>query len=103
MLNGGWGGTRFVIRPGNHGTDYLASNDTGNRELWERARDNFAVQLTDGMIAVYMADSDGVKGDMIVKLNDKRIIKSKLNTLTATGGWGGSGVARFRGIYVGMT
>ena len=44
-----------------------------------------AVQVSDGNIALYSANSDGTKQDLIVEWNDNTIVKSDLNTLTLTG------------------
>ena len=68
-----------------------------NRTESERLRNNFAVQMNDGNISVYSANSDGTIGDRILEWNDETIVKSHYNTLTVTGG-GGSGNARIRGI-----
>ena len=95
---GGNLGREFVIRPGNAGTPIPAVNFTGSTAMWERVRDNFAVQLTDGNISIYEADSNGVKGDLILEWNDDTIIKADRNTLTIAGGYGGSGDVRVRGI-----
>ena len=54
--------------------------------------------MNDGNISVYSANSDGTKGDLILEWNDDTILKSHFNTLTVTGGFGGTGNARIRGI-----
>lgn len=97
IVAGGRSGTEFVIRRGNLSTT-LARHRNADRVQWEQVRNHFAVQVTDGMIALYTADYDGVKGDLIVWWNDDSIVKSELNTLTISGGHGGVGVVRVRGV-----
>ena len=67
---------------------------------WEQVKNNFVVQVTDGNIGVYAADTNGIKGNLIVELNDKTIVKSDLNTLTATATANelSGGTARIRGV-----
>ena len=99
IVAGGYLGTEFVIRNGNAGSPILAVHSTyPNTSQWEQVRNHFAVQVTDGNIALYETDSDGVKGDVIVEWNDDSIVKSELNTLTVSGGYGGTGVVRVRGV-----
>ena len=99
VIVGGGKGDSFSIRPGNAGRAQVAMKmPFPNREQYEEVRKNFAVRMTDGNIALYSADSDGSIKDLIVEWNDDTIIKSYYNTLTVTGGWGGSGTARVRGV-----
>ena len=98
IVAGGALGTEFVIRNGNAGAPILAAHRTPNTSQWEEVRNHFAVQVTDGNIALYETDYDGVKGDVIVEWNDDSIVKSELNTLTVSGGYGGTGVVRVRGV-----
>ena len=55
------------------------------------------MQVTDGNIGIY-SSSLGVKSDLILELNDERINKSILDTIVVTGGFGGSGIMRIRGV-----
>ena len=57
-----------------------------------------AVQVSDGNIALYSANSDGTKQDLIVEWNDNTIVKSDFNTLTLAGGYGGTGNVQTRGF-----
>ena len=105
IVMGGNHGREFVIRPGNSGVtacgDYSSNcgrNYTGDTIMWHRVRDNFAIQLTDGNISIYEADSNGVKGDLILEWNDASIVKADRDTLTVSGGHGGSGDVTVRGI-----
>ena len=99
IVAGGRAGTEFVIRQGNCCVPSLAVyRPFENRTEWERLRNNFAVQMNDGNISVYSANSDGTIGDRILEWNDETIVKSHYNTLTVTGGFGGTGTARIRGI-----
>ena len=98
IVAGGALGTEFVIRNGNAGATILAALRTPDRTRWEQVRNHFAVQVTDGYIALYETDYDGVKGNRIVWWNDDTIVKSELNTLTVSGGYGGTGVVRVRGV-----
>ena len=90
IIAGGYNGREFVIRPGNAGTHIVAAHTNADTTQWEQVRDNFAVQLTDGKIAVYATDLNGIKGDLILEWNDDTIVKSDFDTLTITGGFGGS-------------
>ena len=65
---------------------------------WEQVKKNFVVQVTDGKIGVYAADTHGIKGTLIVEKNDNRIVKSELNTLTASATKYSQGTARIRGV-----
>ena len=67
---------------------------------WEQVKNNFVVQVTDGNIGVYAADTHGIKGTLIVEKNDNRIVKSELNTLTASASnqENSQGTARIRGV-----
>ena len=99
IIAGGAGGIEFVIRHGNWPKGLLnARRRYADRTKWEEVRDNLAVQVRDGNIAIYSADSNGIKQDLLVEWDDESIIKSDLNTLTVTGGFGGSGFARIRGV-----
>ena len=98
IIAGGYNGREFVIRPGNAGTHIVAAHTNADTTQWEQVRDNFAVQLTDGKIAVYAADLNGIKGDLILEWNDDTIVKSDFDTLTITGGFGGSGPVRVKGV-----
>ena len=98
IINGGYSGREFVIRPGNAGTHWAAIHTNADRTQWEQVRDSFAVQVTDGKIAVYKADSNGIKGDLILEHNDASIVKSDYDTLTMTGGFSGTGTVRVKGI-----
>ena len=97
IVNGGAGGREFVIRQGNSGTHIVAEHTNADTTQWEQVRNNFAVQVTDGNIALYAADSNGIKGDLILEWNDDTIVKSNLNTLTVTG-YGEPGDVRVRGV-----
>ena len=97
IVAGGAGGREFVIRPGNAGTHGVVWHTNADTTQWEQVRNNFAVQVTDGNIAIYAADSNGLKGDLILEWNDASIVKSDLNTLTVTG-YGEPGNARVRGV-----
>ena len=55
------------------------------------------MQVTDGNIGIYFSVL-GFKGDLVFELNDTRIIKSELDTLVTTGGFGGSGNIHIRGV-----
>ena len=103
IIAGGRRGTEFVIRKGNCCVPILARHRNEDRTQWEQVRDNLAVQVTDGNIAIYSANSDGTKADLLVELNDDTIVKSDLNTLTMTGGYGGSGFVRIRSICESQT
>ena len=98
IVAGGRNGTEIIMRAGNYEKNLptLARNDTTN--LYQQIRNNFVLEVNDGQIALYAADSNGVKGNVIVEWNDDTIVKSFLNTLTVTGGFGGSGVVRVKGI-----
>ena len=48
--------------------------------------------MTDGNIGIYFEPGVGIKGDLVLELNDSRIKKHELNTLVASGGWLGSGI-----------
>ena len=102
IIAGGNLGREFVIRPGNAGTHFAVGTFTTHtnpdRTQWEQVRNNFAVQVTDGNIAIYAADSNGLKGDLILEWNDDTIVKSHYDTLTVTGGHGGTGDVRVRGV-----
>ena len=76
----------------------LARHRNEDRTQWEEVRDNLAVQVRDGNIAIYSANPDGTKKDLIVEWDDDTIVKSDLNTLTVTGGFGGRGFVQIRGI-----
>ena len=63
------------------------------------------MQVSDGNIALYKANPDGSKGYLIVGWNDDTIVKADLNTLTLTGGHGGTGNVETRGfcnLHTGM-
>ena len=55
------------------------------------------MQVTDGNIGIYFAVL-GAKGALVLELNDERIKKSELDTIVATGGFGGSGNIFIRGV-----
>ena len=55
------------------------------------------MQVTDGNIGIYFS-SFGQKGDLVLELNDERIKKSELDTISASGGRGGSGIIHIRGV-----
>ena len=76
----------------------LAQHRNVDRTQWEQVRDHLAVQVRDGNIALYSANPDGTKADLLVEFNDEAIVKSDLNTLTITGGFGGTGNAQIRGV-----
>ena len=63
-------------------------------------KNDFLIQVSDGYIGIFYSDS-GLKGGLVLELNDARIIKSELNTIVAAGGGPGfesSGNIRVRGI-----
>ena len=98
MIVGGWKGTGFAIRPGNEGKANLKATKRTSLNYYNQVRNNFIVQVTDGNIALYLADSDGNKKNRIVEWNNTGITKSHYKTLTVTGGFGGSGTVRVRGV-----
>ena len=99
IIAGGWNGEEFVIRPGNDGATIQARlGRFPDNSVWLRMRSNLAVQVTDGNIALYSANPDGSKKDLLVEWNDSSIVKADLNTLTMTGGHGGQGDVRIRGV-----
>ena len=101
-IAGGANGIEFVIRKRNWPKGIIyARNRYPDRTKWEEVRDNFAVQVRDGNIAIYSADSDGIKKEMLAEWNDDTIVKSDLNTLTMAAGFGGSGNVRIRGVCEG--
>ena len=98
-IAGGANGIEFVIRQGNFPKGILnARRRYADRTKWEEVRDSFAIQVRDGNIAIYSANPDGTKKDLIVEWDDETIVKAELNTLTVTGGFGGRGTARIRGV-----
>ena len=101
IVAGGFFGREFVIRQGNAGARILARYGRfADSSEWERLRSNLAVQVIDGKIALYSANSNGTKKDLLVEWNDDTIIKSDLNTLTITGGYGGTGNVQISGVCV---
>ena len=98
IVTGGNYGREFLVRTGNAGAPNMVIHRNPDTTQWEQVRDNFAVQLTDGKIALYAADSNGIKGDVIVEWNDDTIVKSHYDTLTMTGGYGGTGNVRVKGV-----
>ena len=90
--------TLFGIRPGNAGTTVSTARTFSNSNEYNQVRNNFIVQVTDGNIALYSADSDGNKKSLIVEWTNTGITKSYYKTLTVTGGFGGSGTVRVRGV-----
>ena len=63
-------------------------------------KEDFLIQVSDGYIGIFFSDN-GLKGGLVLELNDARIIKSELNTIVAAGGGPGfesSGNIRVRGI-----
>ena len=110
IVLGGWGGKKHVIRYGNR-KSILAQKSDSNRSYFssqsffqvifrhefDQWKQDFIVQVTDGNIGVYVAVQDA-KGDLILELNDERIKKSELDTIVASGGWGGSGNIQIRGV-----
>ena len=97
IIAGGETGIEFVIRQGIY-SPILARRRYADRTKWEEVRDSFAIQVRDGNIAIYSANPDGTKKDLIVEWDDETIVKAELNTLTVTGGFGGRGTARIRGV-----
>ena len=67
------------------------------RDEFEQLRDDFIVEVTDGNIAIY-SSVFGRKIDLVIELNDDRIKKSELDTIVASGGFGGSGNMHIRGV-----
>ena len=99
IVIGGWGGTQHVIRDGNQTPGHgLVKKNNGNRTEYDQLRNNFIVQVVDGNIAVYWASESGDKMGLVLDLTDTRIKKGELNTLVASGGWGGSGTLNFNGV-----
>ena len=71
------------------------------RTEFDLLRDNFIVEVTDGEIGIYWYSStatDRSKGDLFLKLEDSRVIKSELTHLVASGYAYGNGNMHFRGI-----
>ena len=98
IVLGGWSGSTHVIRDANQTPIYgLVASYEGNRSQFIQLRKDFIVQVTDGNIGIYFSES-GSKGDLVLELNDERIKKSELNTLVASGGYGGSGHMQFNGV-----
>ena len=85
IVIGGWHATKHVIRNGNQSPIGGLASASTNQAEFNQLRNDFIVQVTDGRIAVYKSES-GRKGDVVIQLNDQKIIKSKLNTLVASGG-----------------
>ena len=56
------------------------------------------MEVTDGETAVYWHDEVNSKGDVFLKLQDSRIVKSELTHLVASGYSYGRGEMHFRGI-----
>ena len=102
IVAGGWSGREFIIRQGNAYTASVLAKygKFADSSKWERLRSNLAVQVRDGNIALYSANSNGTKKDLLVEWNDDTIIKSDLNTLTITGGYGGTGNVQISGVCV---
>ena len=80
----------------------IVKNPNQDTVQWDQVKENFAVQVIDGNIGIYLADSEGVKGDLVIEVNDERIVKSELNTLTVSGfiynDHEGTGTVRVRGV-----
>ena len=100
IIGGGYYGREFGIKRIENGRARLLARygrfpDTS---VWERLRSNLAVQVRDGNVALYSANPDGTKADLLCEVNDPSIIKSDLNTLTVTGMRGGYGNAQIRGV-----
>merc|ERR1712168_1541703 len=103
IVIGGWAGTKHVIRDGNASpTHGLVQKENPSRDEFDRLKGDFSIQVSDGYIGIFFsADESGLKGDLVLELNDERIIKSELNTMVATGGgqwFVSSGDLRVRGI-----
>ena len=63
-------------------------------------KEDFLIQVSNGYIGIFFSDN-GLKGGLVLELNDERIIKSELKTIVAAGGGPGfesSGDMRVRGI-----
>ena len=58
---------------------------------------DFVVQVDDSRIGIFFSNH-GTKEDLVMEVSDKRIKKSTLNTLVATGGPNGSGNIHIRGV-----
>ena len=105
VIAGGFFGREFAIKNYPH-TGVLVRHRTADIALWEQVRDNLVVQVRDGNIAIYTADSNGTKKDLLVEWDDDTIVKSDLNTLTMTGGFEGFGnvhtraICKFHFIYI---
>ena len=98
---GAYVGKEFIIsRVDSKQKTKLARHVNSDSTQWEQVKGNFVVQVADGNIGVYAADADGIKGNLIFELNDERIVKSDLNTLTASasGNAASQGIARIRGV-----
>ena len=97
IIAGGFFGREFAIR--HYGkTGILIRHRNADITQWEEVRDNLAVQVRDGSIALYSTDLNGTKIKLLVAWNDDTIVKSDLNTLTMTGGYDGFGNVHTRGI-----
>ena len=88
IVIGGWHATKHVIRNGNQTPGEGLVSELTNQAEFNQLRNDFIVQVTDGRISVYKSES-GRKGAVVIELNDQKIIKSKLNTLVASGGKSG--------------
>ena len=70
------------------------------RDEFDQLKNDFLIQVSDGYIGIFFSDN-GLKGGLVLELNDARIIKSELNTIVAAGGGPGfesSGNMQVRGI-----
>ena len=67
------------------------------RTQFDRLRQDFIIQVSNGNIGIYFSNF-GEKAELVMELIDERIQKSLLNTLVASGGHGGFGTMRIRGI-----
>ena len=65
------------------------------RTQFDDLKKDFIVEVQDNYIRIFSFDE---KEELVISLYDKRIRKSMLNTLVASGGFGGSGSMRIRGI-----
>ena len=86
-----------------HNGSYVANRiwtDLVFRFEFDILKEDFIIQVNDGNIAIYGSDM-GMKGALILELNDERIIKSELDTVVVSGGGAGfesSGDIRVRNV-----
>jgi len=105
IVLGGWHAEKHVIRYGNQTPDEGLVSERTSQFQYDQLKKDFIVQVVDHNIAVYMSTVSGQKGELIIDWTDKRIKKSELNTLVASGGASGwykegkkAGTIQFNGV-----